>query len=234
MPHHIDISSNDFQGWKPEFCLTGRLSWTKRSNDGNIRLSKHYGYVYASQKEIVAFFPGMARFPSSHKQNWVRVVHSRLSHCGHSLHRDVDKLWKPLSRNNLQESTLGKDKAFFQCCVSSQEAAGVVGWHRTKGQCIRQSFFWPLHLHKCSISCFDHYPTTPHAHQSLISHLSSCLASCSLSFSCPMYARHITQQSSLSPFGLSSLLLASVLPPKLVTSTLLHFHRIVLLSTHLH
>lgn len=60
-------------------------------------------------------------------EGYARVVHSRPLLCGHSLRRDVDKLWKPLSRKSLQELTLGKDKVFFQCCVSSQEAAGVAG-----------------------------------------------------------------------------------------------------------
>lgn len=87
----------------------------------------------------------MARFPFSHKQSRVRVV-PRLfivDTLWTLLHRDVDKLWKPLSRNGLQESTPGKEKAFFFSAVYLLKKKQILQDHRVldKGCCIRLSFF---------------------------------------------------------------------------------------------
>lgn len=72
-------------------------------------------------------WPGFLPVTIEQGEGCARVVHSRPSHCGHSLHRDVDKLWKLLSRNSLLFQHWGKTKCFFQCYVSSQEAADVAG-----------------------------------------------------------------------------------------------------------
>lgn len=178
------------------------VSWTKRSNDGNIRLSKHHGCVCASsQKEAVAFFPGLARFPCSHKQSRVRVMPRLFIVDLYSVYTPYTGMWtksgNPCLETACRNQHWGKTKHFFSA-VYLLKKQQVLQDNRVlgKGCWIRPSFFWPLYLRKCCFFYCDHYPQTVphHIHTKASFHiLYSHLASCSLSFSCPMYARHITK-----------------------------------------
>lgn len=195
------------------------------------------------QHTVQLVWPGSFLWKTEQSEIWAWVVRSGHSHCERSQNRDVDKFWKPLPRNSLQESTLGKNKAFFQQCVCSpkkQKCWGITGsW--TKDAALD----WASSNHCTLISTVPsaltlvhspykqcHTTCTPTPHFTSFLHIWLAVVSASQA---PFITDTSLNKAAFHPSGLPFLLPScTVFPPKAVTSNLSHFHRIFLLSTNLH